>query len=809
MRFWQDIVYGARNFKRTPGFSATAILTLALGIGATTAIFSVVQAVLLRPLPYRDSGRLVAVWDREVRAKGVSKLFDTYQDFENYQRNCRSFDRIAAATWATGPQVVSGRGPARNILAMPVSLGFFPLLGVSPALGRTFVNDDSKLGCAVVVAHRFWQEALGGDAKIVGETLRLNDQACNVVGVMPAGFAFYPEAASMWTLVTKSADAEHIITGIFGHLKPGLTIQSAQSELRMLHAKTGARHSAEMEPTVYPLKEEFTWLASRSLKITLLLLFGAVGFVLLIGCVNVANLLLGRSLVRQKELAIRAALGSGRRGLLQQLLTEALLLSLCGAVLGDLLAVAAVRWFHTANPVELPPGARVSVDIPVLAFTVALSILTTVLFGFLPAWRASRINLNDVLKAQGRGATQTAGRRALAKALVVAEIALSLVLLVGAGLLIRSVAQFASAPLTPGAECLITMTVSLPSKSYSTNDQKIRFFTQLIDSLRSLPDVRQALLTTAIPLWGGQGLNVLEVEGHPATSPGAALHDTGVASISPEYLAVVGPSLERGRPFDSRDGEQSQLVAIVNDALMKKYFTNEDPLGRHIRLFEEGVANPWLTIVGIAANQKHRTVYQEMAWAETPMFYRPFRQEPAASVNLMISSRQPAARVGAAVQSQAARIDPSVPVGDVQTMQHLLDRQFLAYPRFRTALFGGFAALALLLAVVGLYGVLAQLVAQRTQEIGVRMALGARTTDVLRAMVTEGMLLVMAGVGLGLFATWFLTRSLAALLYGVKPADPLTLIGVCSVLILAALCATYIPARRAARVDPMAALRCE
>jgi len=538
-------------------------------------------------------------------------------------------------------------------------------------------------------------------------------------------------------------------------------------------------------------------------------LFGAVGFVLLIACVNVANLLLGRSLVRQKELAIRAALGSGRRRLLQQLLTEALLLALSATALGTLLAVAAVQWFHTANPVELPPGTQAEVNLPVLAFAVALSILTTMLFGFLPAWRASRIRLNEVLKAQGRGATQAAGRRALAKALVVAEVGLSLVLLVGAGLLIRSVAQFASAPLTPGAERLITMTVSLPAKSYSTNDQKIRFFTQLIDSLRSLPDVRQALLTTAIPLWGGQGLNVLEVEGYPTTSPGAALHDTEVASISPEYFAVVGPSLEKGRPFDSRDGERSQLVAIVNDALVKKYFTNEDPLGRHLRLFEEGVANPWLTIVGVAANQKHRTVYQEMAWVETPMLYRPFQQDPAASVNLMISSRQPAARVGAAVQSQAARIDPSVPVGDIQTMQHLLDTQFLSYPRFRTVLLGAFAALALLLAVIGLYGVLAQLVAQRTQEIGVRMALGARTTDVLGAMMREGMLLVMAGIALGLFGSRLATRSLTALLYGVKPTDPLTLTGVSSALILAALAATYIPARRAARVDPIVALRYE
>jgi putative ABC transport system permease protein len=575
----------------------------------------------------------------------------------------------------------------------------------------------------------------------------------------------------------------------------------------MLHAKTEARHSAEMEPAVYPLKEEFTWLASRSLKITLLLLFGAVGFVLLIGCVNVANLLLGRSLVRQKELAIRAALGSGRRRLLQQLLTEALLLSLSGAVLRALLAIAAVRWFHIANPVELPPGARVAVDVPVLAFAVGLSILTTLLFGFLPAWRASRVDLNDVLKTQGRGATQGGGRRAVAKALVVGEVALSLVLLVGAGLLVRSFASFASAPFRPGTEQLIMMTVHLPAKTYSTSDEKLRFYTQLVDNLRSLADTHQVLLTTNNPLWGGAD-GVLEVQGRPGPTPGAAPHDTDNASISPDYFSVVGPSLERGRPFDARDNERSQPVAIVNEALAKKYFPHEDPLGRHIRLLSEASTSPWLTIVGVVANQKSHTVYQEMAWLENPIVYRPFRQDPFASMKLLIRSHQSAERVGALVQNQTVRLDPSVPVTDIQTLQHFLHR-FLIYPRFRTALLGGFASLALLLAVIGLYGVLAQLVAQRTQEIGVRMALGARTTDILAAIMREGMLLVVAGVGLGVFAAWSITNSLAALLYGVKATDPLTLIGVSTVLILAALWATYVPARRAAHVDPINALRHE
>ncbi len=812
MSFWQDVRHGVRIFQRTPGFTAVAVITLALGIGANTAIFSIVQAVLLRPLPYKDSERLVAVWDKEIQAKGVSKLFDFYQDFELYRKNSRTLEEISAATWATGRRIMTGHGPAKEILAVPVSLEFFSLLGVHPAMGRIFLPEDVNHGCTVVLAHKFWQTQMGADANMVGQTLRLDDQACTVAGVMPVGFAFYPEAATMWSLITPATvDIADLDVGIFARLKPGASPESAQAELRSLHRQATApgRHSTEMEPEVFPLQGEFNWLASRNLNVTLSVLSGAVGFVLLIACVNVANLLLGRSLTRQKEFAIRAALGSGRSRLLRQLLTEALLLASTAAALGVLLAAGAIRWFHANNPIEMPPGTRVEVNVGALAFTAAVCILTAVMFGFLPAWRASRTGLSDVLKTQGRAATYGIGRRALAKALVLVEVALCLVLLTGAGLLMRSVARFASAPLTAGAERLMAMTLNLPKKSYESDDQKIHFFTQLADSLHSLPELGQAALSTRPPLWGGDGMHVIEVEGRPAPAPGMAVHDTGVMAISPGYFAVVGPALQEGRPFDSRDGEHSQPVAIVDQALVEKYFLDENPLGRHIRLFDESGKNPWLTIVGVAANQKHGTVYREMAWDESPTLYRPFRQRPAGHVNLMVSSNQPASRVGNIVQRQAARLDPSVAVDDAQTMQQLLDHQFLAYPRFRAQLLGTFAGLALLLAAVGLYGVLAQLVAQRTKEIGVRMALGARSTDVLAAMLREGMLLAGAGVVFGLGAAWLLTRFLTALLYGVQATDPLILAGVSAVLLLVSLLAVYVPARRASSVDPMVALRYE
>ena len=813
MRLWEDVRYGLRIFQRAPGFTAIAVFTLALGIGANTAIFSIVQAVLLRPLPYRDAGRLVAVWDREAQAKGVSKLFDAYRDLEIYQQHSHSLEQTGGATWARGDSLMTGRGPAQYLFAIPVSADFFSLLGVEPALGRTFNKNDLNLACAVVLANGSWQRKLGGRANIVGQTLRLDDRACLVTGVMPAAFDFYPtDAAAMWSLVTyadpMAKDPDHSSIGIFARLKPGETIEKAQAELRLLHRQyhQGDPHGAETEPVVYPLQAEFTWLTGRNLRLSLLVLLAAVGAVLLIACVNVANLLLGRSLARQKELAIRAALGSGRGRMLQQLLTEALLLSISAAALGAFLAMAAVQWLRAANPIQMPPANRVEVNAGVLAFTAMLSILTTVLCGLGPAWRASRIDLHEMLKAHGRASAQGRSRHAVGKVLVVAEVMLSLMLLAGAGLLIQSVARFASAPLGFSPDRLLTMSISLPSTTYATNGQRIRFLNQVTESLRAISEAQSAALTSALPVRGVQGFSVLEVKGRATPVPSAP-HDVGGASVSPQYFSVVRLPLQRGRLFDSADQEQTQPVAIVNEALAEKYFANEDPIGQHIRYF--GGTDPWLIIVGVVANEKRSTVYQEMSWVETPTVYRPITQQAPSSSHVLIRTATSAGRVGDIVRKLVAAIDPSVPVADVRTMQQILDKEYLAYPRFWALLLGAFAALALLLAAVGLYGVLAQMVAQRTQEIGVRMALGARTTDVLAATMKEGMLLVGAGVALGLGGTWLLTRFLAALLYGVQAMDPLILAGVSGVLILASLLAIYIPARRAAGVDPMVALRYE
>ncbi len=809
-RTGQDIRSGLRMFVKAPGFTAIVILTLALGIGANTAIFSILHAVLLRPLPYQAPDQLVVVWQSAVREKG-SKLFAPYRDFENWRDNSRSLAQLAGATWATEGQVLTGHGAPRNVLAIPTTVGLFSLLGVSPALGRTFYDEDFSRGCTVVIAHRFWQSALGAQPSVIGQSLQLDGQTCTVVGVMPSAFVFYPEPTELWTLITPNSriarNPDRFGVGVFGRLKPGVSKESVESELRLLahQIDDGTRNGAKMEPVVYSLQQEFTWMAGRNLRLTLIVLFAAVSFVLLIACVNVANLLLGRSLIRQREMTIRAALGSSRSRLFRQLLTENLLLSFSAAAIGTLLALAAIQFFRATNPVELPPGNLVAIDIPVLVFTMVLATSTAVLFGFLPAWKTSRVDLTGALKAGGRHSSGTAKHR-LAKVLIVAEVVLSIVLLVGAGLLMRSVARLTSAPVGFQTARLLMLPVSPPPKAYTKDEQRIELYQRILDNVHSLPGLQDAALSTAVPLRGGRGFNALLIEGRPAPTSQTAVHDIEQQAISDAYLRLMGIPFRGGREFDSRDSPQAAKVAIVNDALAHKYFPQENPIGKHIRIF--GEPDVWLTIVGITGDEKRTTVYQEMGWIDSPIVYRPLAQQPPSSANLLIRTRADQIAIGTTVQQEVLKIDPGVFIGKPETVEHLISGYF-KYPRFRATLLGAFALIALLLAVIGLYGVLSQLVAQRTQEIGVRMALGAQKKDVLAMIVKEGMLLAGLGIGLGLLLASFLVRFVGSLLYGVAPQDPATLCIVSIVLLSAAFLATYLPARRAATIDPMAALRYE
>jgi putative ABC transport system permease protein len=803
--------------RKNPGFATIVVTTLALGIGANTAIYSIIRAVLLQPLPYREPERLVAVWDRVVREKGTSKLFAQYRDLELWQGASQSFEQLAGITWATSERILTGHGSPRNVLAIPATTDLFSMLGVAPMNGRTFEREDLSRGCTVVLTHRFWRDVLGAPRNVSDLHLALDDRACAVIGVMPAGFVFFPDVTSMWVLVTPNDPLVRTPErtgglGVFGRLKPGVTVESAQAELTRLSSQLdrGVRYGVEMEPRVYPLQAEFSFLANSNLRLSLFVLFGAVGFVLLIACVNVTNLLLGRSWDRQRELAIRAALGSGRARLALQLLTEHLTLSLLAAVVGALLATMAVHVFRVTNPVAMPAGATPEFSWPVLGFAAGLAITTTIVFGLVPALRASRMDLQNALKTGGRGTGHDRIRHRLTKGLIVAEIALSLVLLVGAGLLIESVMRLSSAPLGFEPRGVLTMSINLPSKNYSNVEQRIQFFDRLLSRLQAVPDVQQVALSTVLPLRSGRGTHVLVVEGRPLPTLETAVHDIGEQSVTADYFRLMGIPLEKGRTFEVSDSEHAVPIALINEALARKYFPHDEPIGQQIRFEGDvGPGTPWVTVVGVVSDEKRPSPYQEMSWGNSPYVYRPLSQKaPSTDINVLLRAGADQAGVGAATQRQVAAMDPGVVLGDAETAQHLISR-YLAYPRFRAVLLGLFAGLALLLAVVGLYGVLSNLVAQRIQEIGVRMALGATKLDVLALVVQEGMLLAVVGVTIGIIVASWLSRFLASLLFGVEPSDPITWCAVSLVLLAAALLATSVPARRAASVDPMVALRCE
>lgn len=817
---WQDLRYGLRTLARRPSFTALVVLTLGLGIGASTATFSIVDAVLLRPLPYKHSDRLVVIWEARIGHIGTSEVFDSYRDFQEWQRSSRSFDQLEALTWAFAGQTLSWRGKPQRVLAVPATQGMFSLLGVRAAQGRTFEPEDLKSGCVVVLSHHFWQERLGSAADVVGGHLTLDDRACTVVGIMPKGFDFYPKQSDLWTLISPSGgfgdylqNPLYSVVGVFGRLKPGVSLASAQAELtlihqRLVHVLPPGTWIGELVPVVYELQSEFTWLAGRNLRTGLLVLFAAVTFVLLISCLNVANLLLGRASERERELAIRAALGSGRRRLVQQLLTESLLLSLLGAALGTVLAVAGVAYFRAANPVELPPGNAVTVNGHVLAFTMLVAILTGLLFGLFPAWKASRPDVDEMLKRAGRGVARAALGHRAARLLVVTETAISLVLLAGAGLLIESIARFGSTPLGFNPDHLLTATVDLPKAGYSAPHQKVDFYRKLISNLDVLPGAQGAALTSWLPL-GGPGNDALTVEGRPA--PSTEIGDVDFNRVSAGFFRVVEIPLLRGRAFDARDRAESQPVAIVNEALVKEYFPHQYPLGREIKAAarrEEQAKAPWVTIVGVVGDIKRTIVYQEMGYIVPPVVYRPVDQDPPAAIGTIVRAARSPMTLRPAVERTVSDLDKDVPISDFRTANDRI-AEFLSQPRFRTVILGIFAGLALLLAAIGLYGVLSQSAGQRRHEIGIRMALGAKRGQVLKLIVSDGLRLALGGSALGLAGALGLSRFLSGLLYGVKATDPATFAVVFLVLLAVALLACYLPARRATKVDPMVALRYE
>jgi putative ABC transport system permease protein len=799
-----DLRYGARLLWRSPGFAAVAILTLALGIGANVAVFSIVDATLLRPLPYRDPDRLIQVFDRDTRAKGPSKLFGSYDDYREY-RHARSLEDVAAATWALRGQALTGRGPARNVMAVPVTETFFRMLGVAPLLGRTFAAADLSRGCSVVLTHAFWTNVLSGDRGVVGRTLTLDGRACTVLGVMPAGFAFYPDATQLWTLLTpdfQPAPAEIPMLS-FARLRPGVTPEQARTELSALHRALHLSDGKEryLDVVTGNLQQEFTWLAGRNLRTTVWIFFAAVMLVLLVACWNVAALLLGRGVARRRELAVRAALGGGRGRLFGQLLAEGFVLSGVGGGLGVPVAFVLVRWYRSINPVQLPPGAEVHVSLPVLAFAAAVSLLATLVFGIAPAWKASRVDLNAALKSGGRG--MTAGRHGLARLLVAGEVAGSVILLAGAGLLMESVLRMGSAPLGFDPQHVYRARIALGSERYNAA-QRVQFYDSLLAQLSPAPGIEHAALASTLPPAIGSALAV-QIEGNPPVAAGHEVHDVSQQAISFGYLTTMRIALLRGRDFDGRDGENAPKVAIVNQALAHEYFPGGDPIGQRIRT---GDRDPWKTVVGLVATEARTIVYQEMGWVDAAVAYVPVAQIAPQAETIVVRTAGDAVPVAADIRGAVAALDPQIAVEEIEPIRNDFAK-VLAYPRFRAEVLAGFALFSVLLAAIGLEGVLAQMVAQRTQEVGVRMALGARPSEIVRLIAWEGGVPVLAGLVLGLLTAASLGSVLQSVLYRARPTDPVMLGCISVVLLAVAALGIVLPARRAARTDPMAALRSE
>ena len=804
---WADVKYTMRSLAAQPLFYTVVILTLALGVGANAAIFTVVNAVLLRPLPYPDPDRLMMVWTYNPR-QGFDKDVATYPNFEDWRRGSQSFDRMSAYFGAS--VTLTGSGDPVQIRGARVTHEFFDTMQVRPALGRAFVPENGRAGGerVVLLSHGLWTRRFGADPATVGRQIALNGLSHEVLGVMPASFA-QPSDAEFWLPLAPVGQFESLFTArgaywatIIGRLKPGVTRAAAQAEMDGIAMRLEKEYpsNAGVGIRLVPLHEEIV----GDVKRPLLILLGAVCFVLLIACANVANLLLTRAASRTRELAIRTALGAGRGRLSRQLLTESLVLGLLGGIAGLALAAWATGLLRSLAPPDLPRLTDVAIDARVLLYTAGAAFLTSVLFGIVPAFHATRREVGAALKEGGRtGADRRSGR--LRTVLAIAELAIALVLLVGASLLIRSFLALSHEDPGFAREGVLTLRLQLPAAKYREPARVAAFHEQLIERLGALPGVESSaagstLLLSRLP--NSAGINI---EGRPPLPSDVVNLPVPYDSVSPEFFTTLQIPLRRGRFFSHADGPASQAVAIVNEAFVRRFFPGEDPLGKRVTFGTPGRPDTqWQTIVGVVADTK-RGGFGRPPWAEV---YFPMRQAPDPRVLVLLRTGGDPLALAAAAQAAVWSIDRDQAISGIRTVRELLAQQE-ANRWFTTLLLALFASVALVLALIGIYGVIAYSTAQRTQEIGIRLALGADRRSVLRLVLAGGLRIALAGLALGLAGALALTRVLSSLLYGVGARDPLTFVVVPAVLLLVALAACWMPARRAMRVDPLTALRAE
>ncbi len=799
---WQDIRYGARMLRKSPGFTAVALLTLALGIGANTAIFSVVHSVLVRPLGYADPDRLVMIWANDTREK-TERSFFSYPDALEYRQALRSFEQVAVFSPRWG-FVLTGAEPER-IQGYWVSASVVPLFGIQPLLGRAFTAEEDRAGGPPValISYSLWQRRFGGDPQIVGRPLALESASVTIVGVLPASFRwldagdlFVPLAQN--PRATQNRQLRMMVLG--ARLKPGVRVEQARAEMDTLAARLAAQYpdtNKGIGVTLLPLHEEITGKA----RAALLALLGAVGFILLIACANVANLQLARAATRQREIAVRAALGAGRGRLARQLIAESLLLAGVAAVAGVVLAVWGLNALLSFAPADLPRRDEIRVDAMALLFTLGAAVFTGLLFGLAPAWQLSKLALGESLKDGSRGASEGSAAGRVRGALVAAEVAICVVVVIGAGLLVRSFVKLHLVDPGFATESVLSFELPVPAK-YQDAATRLALYDRLYARIEALPGVIAAGDTTRLPLAGryGNPTALLSIEGQSKAD--SELPQVDFRRAGRDYFRAMQIPLVAGRAFAPTDTPASEPVAVINQAAAQRFFPGQDPVGRRVRA---GAGNPpWTRIVGVVGAVRH----DGLRSAPRPELYIAASQAPPVNPQVVVRAAGDAAALAPAIRQVVREIDPAIPLFYVETLEQVRYRS-LAQPRFQVFLFSAFGGLALVLAVVGVYGVMAYSVAQRTRELGVRMALGAQPRDVLKLVLAQGMKLACAGVLAGIAGAFVVTRWLTAMLFEVSPADPLTFAAVPLLLSATALAACAVPALRAARVDPLAALRYE
>jgi putative ABC transport system permease protein len=807
---WQDLRYGLRTLARKPGFTIVAIIALALGIGANTAIFSVINSVLLSPLAYHDPAALVVInhdYPKINLKASVSAI-----GYTHYRDNVKSFESVAAVTG--GGFNLTGGGDPEQVNGSMVTHNFFSALGVRSLLGRVFLAEEDQPGKNKVVAlsHAFWQRRFGGDPGIVNKTITINDESYTVVGVMPPSFQFGRElgrVVDLWTPIAftrEQLDYNRLTNEnlfVIARLKPGVKIGQAQAELDAIAANLRQQYMPGADRSNWGLTtQSFNELVVGDIRQALWILMGIVGLVLLIACANVANLLLARAADRQKEMAIRTALGAGRRRVIRQLLTESAMLAVIGGALGLALAWFGIGALVKVNQVQIPRVNEIGVDWRALAFTLGVSLLTGVVFGLVPALQASKADLHETLKEGGR--TGTGGSRAwIRNTLVVLEMALALVVLISAGLLIRSFLRLQQ--VNPGfaPQNTLAMSLALPATKYKEPAQRANFYKEALQGIRALPGVQSAGAVSNLPLSGDNSSGSFRIEGREVPQGQSLPHGDRWAASS-DYFSTMKIPIIRGRFFDDRDTMESQPVAIIDEAMARKYWPDEDPLGKRISFQSVNGNRIWRDIVGIVGHVRHRGLEGE----SRVQYYVPHSQTQNAFMSLVVRANVDPTSLTGAVRGAISGLDKDMPVFRVKTMDQFVSDS-MAQRRFAMTLVGIFAGVAMALACVGLYGVLSYSITQRLHEIGIRMALGARAADVLWLVVGQGMLLALAGVALGGVAAFLLTRLMANLLFGVTASDPLTFATIALLLTLVALTACLAPALRATKVDPIEALRYE